>query len=215
MNRKKIKKEAREMIKGNIWEILKPFLIVALITAVVGAVITPSGMNFTGDEIEMGSFTSSFTLTILLNFAVYPLTFGCIVYVLKFVRKEPYDLKMIFEQYKKFWPIFCMYFLITLFTGLWSLLFVIPGIIAEIAYTMAPYLMADGEEDAMATIRKSKAMMKGYKWDYFKFQLSFFWWYLLCGITLGLAYIYVFPYLTVAQTMYYEELKKVNPPVSE
>jgi len=213
MNRKKIKQEAREMIKGNIWEVLKPYLIVSLITFAASIVISP-GISFS-DEMELGAMMSSLSFDLILSIAAYPLTFGCVVYILKFVRKEPYDLKMLFEQYKKFWPIFCMYFLIELFIGLWSLLFIIPGIIATISYTMAPYLMADGEDNSMECIKNSKAMMKGYKWDYFKFQFSFFWWYCLGMITFGLAFIYIFPYMTVAQTLYYEELKKVHAPVNE
>jgi uncharacterized membrane protein len=126
------------------------------------------------------------------------------------VRNEEYDLNLLFNQYKKFWPIFSMYFLISLFTTLWSLLLIIPGIIASLSYTVAPLIMADGEDDAMECIRKSKSMMNGYKWDYFKFSFSFIGWILLGVITFGLAYIYVIPYVLVSEVLYYEELKKIN-----
>ena len=56
----------------------------------------------------------------------------------------------------------------------------------------------------------SEKMMDGHKWEYFVFQLSFIGWYLLCGLTLGILYIWVLPYVTVANTMWYEELKKIS-----
>ena len=99
-----------------------------------------------------------------------------------------------------------------LFIGVWSLLFLIAGIIAAISYTMSMLIMVDGEEDAMECLRKSKAMMKGYKWDFVVFHLSFILWHLLGMVTLGIAYIYVWPYIMVSEVLYYEELKKVNPP---
>ncbi len=210
MNRVKIKQQAREMIKGNIWNLLKPFLVIFGISFVAGLV-----MGLTGNSNTAEPSTGASLLSLVVELAALPISFGALVYVVKFVRKEPYELKDIFAYYSKFWPIFALDFLIGLFVGLWSLLLIVPGIIAALSYTMAMLLMVDGEYDAMECIRKSKAMMKGYKWDYFKFQFSFFFWYLLVGITFGIAAIYVGPYVMVADVLYYEDLKKVNPPVSK
>ena len=207
MDRKKIKKEARAKIKGNIWTILLPFIVIGLVSGIISSIMGPSYVVEDG-AVSMNDKAMIFSG--IVDLLLTPLSFGCIVYVLKFVRNEEVNVKIVFEQFKKFWPIFCLYFLLALFIGLWSLLFIIPGIIAEYKYMMAPYIMADGEEDAMESIRKSKAMMNGYKWDFFKFQFSFFWWYLLVIITVGIGAIYVVPYVTVAQTMYYEELKKAT-----
>lgn len=218
MNRVKIKKEAREMLKGHLWDILKPILVIALITAVVGLITggSSSGTNFevVNGTLKVTNNTPSLgagLVSLVVGLAMLPVEYGLLVYIVKFIRKEPYELKELFAHFSKFWPIFALNFLIGLFVTLWSLLFIIPGIIAAISYSMAMLIMVDGEEDAMECIRKSKTMMKGYKWDYVVFQLSFILWHLLGMITFGLAYIYVGPYLTVAEVLYYEELKKVNP----
>ncbi len=218
MNRVKIKKEAREMIKGNLWNLLKPVLIIALISGVISAI---TGGSTTGINVDMSNETLSITeiqsnygmvlFSLVVGLAMLPIEFGLLVYIVKFVRKEPYDLKILFTQFSKFWPIFALDFLVGLFSFLWSLLFIIPGIIAAISYSMAMLIMVDGESDAMECIRRSKAMMKGYKWDYVIFQLSFILWHLLGIVTLGLGYIYVGPYMMVSEVLYYEELKKVNP----
>ena len=204
MNRVKIKNESRELLKGNLWNILKPMLIIGAIVFAFGLILgISSGMN-----IEENA--SSSLITVLLEAAMYPLTFGYLVYEVKLVRKESYDINLLFAYYKKFWPIFALNFLIGLFVGLWALLFIIPGIIASYKYAMALLIMVDGEDDPMECIKKSKAMMNGYKWDFFVFRLSFFWWHLLGIITFGIAYIYVGPYITVAEIKYYEELKKAT-----
>lgn len=205
MNRVKIKEEARAMIKGNIWNILKPYAVIIGISLVIGLI---SGSTMNNNEPNLVASI----INLIAEIAMIPLSFGALVYLVKFVRKEPYELKDIFGYYSKFWPIFALNFLMGLFIGLWSLLFLIPGIIAAISYTMSMLIMVDGEEDAMECLRKSKAMMKGYKWDFVVFHLSFILWHLLGMVTLGIAYIYVWPYIMVSEVLYYEELKKVNPP---
>jgi len=209
MNRAKIKKEAKELVKENLWDVVKPFLILLGCALVLGLLsvntITPDGSYNPAANL----------LTMACEFALYPISFGVLVYILKFVRKEPYGVKDIFNQYKKFWPIFALNFLVGLLVFAWSLLLIVPGIIAAIKYTMSMLIMADGEEDALKCIKKSKAMMNGYKWDYFVFQLSFIGWILLGVITAGIAYIFICPYINVATVLYYEELKKVNPPTIE
>lgn len=216
MNRVKIKKQAREMIKGHLWDILKPMLVIGAISFVIGLVTGASGgtsVDFTEEAVNATTQVSPVAslLSLVVGLAMLPIEFGFLVYIVKFVRKEPYELRELFSHFKKFWPIFALNFLVGLFTMLWSLLFIIPGIIAALSYTMSMLIMVDGEEDAMACIKKSKAMMKGYKWDYVIFNLSFILWHLFGLVTLGLGYIYVGPYLTVSEVLYYEELKEANP----
>ena len=88
-------------------------------------------------------------------------------------------------------------FLRDLFIALWSLLFVIPGIIKAYEYRMVPYLLADCPEmSRQDAFRISKEMMTGQKWNAFVLDLSFIGWELLAGITCGIAGIfYVAPYV--------------------
>jgi uncharacterized membrane protein len=100
----------------------------------------------------------------------------------------------------------------TLFTTLWSLLFVIPGIIKGYEYRMIPYLMAENpdlsSEEAFAL---SKQMMNGQKWDAFVLDLSFIGWDILAGFTFGiLSALYVQPYKNLTNAALYEELSIVH-----
>lgn len=201
MNYSKIKEEARNKIKDNIWKLIVPFLIVFAIEFLV------AGLSF--DVNDLDNFGNN-GMTSLVTILLYPVNFGIIVYYLNFVRGKNIDVKDIFGYYKQFGPIFLLFFLTGLFTTLWTLSLIIPGIIAALSYSMAPYIMADEEIEAIQCINKSKEMMKGYKWDYFCFQLSFIGWILLGILTLGIVFIYVIPYMQVADTLYYEELKKIS-----
>ena len=91
---------------------------------------------------------------------------------------------------------------------LWSLLFIIPGIIAAYSYSQAIFvLVEDPNKGVMQCIRESKEMMIGHKWEYFVLELSFILWELLAIFTCGLGYIYVYPYMNVTLANYYNAVK--------
>ncbi len=95
-----------------------------------------------------------------------------------------------------------------IFTALWSLLLIIPGIIASYRYRMAMYIIHDDPEvGIMEAIRKSKQMMVGHKMDLFVLDLSFIGWGLLSVITLGIATLYVGPYVAATQAAFYDSIQ--------
>lgn len=100
-------------------------------------------------------------------------------------------------------------FLRDLFTFLWTLLFIVPGIVKSYEYRMIPYLLAENpnmsSEEAFAI---SKRMMDGNKWNAFVFDLSFIGWFILGGITFGIVDIfYVNLYYNQASAMLYDAIK--------
>lgn len=100
-------------------------------------------------------------------------------------------------------------FLRTLYTFLWSLLFIIPGIIKSYEYRMIPYIMAENPDiSSEEAFRISKEMMDGNKWDAFVLDLSFIGWDLLSILTCGiLSIFYVNPYRYATNAELYLELK--------
>ena len=97
--------------------------------------------------------------------------------------------------------------------ALWSMLFVIPGIVKSYEYRMIPYLLAEHPEmtwkDAFA---ESKEMMTGNKWKAFVLDLSFIGWQLLSILTLGLLSVfYVNPYKFSTNAALYEAIKYGTP----
>jgi uncharacterized membrane protein len=99
-------------------------------------------------------------------------------------------------------------FLMFVFTFLWALLFIIPGIIKAFAYAMTPYILVDKPElSANQAIDLSKEMMKGYKFDLFWLSLSFIGWILLSILTLGIGLFWLMPYITTSMGAFYEDVK--------
>lgn len=114
----------------------------------------------------------------------------------------------LFSYFDHFGTGFCQLLLRNIYTALWSLLFVIPGIVASYRYAMTPYILAENPElTASEAIYISKEMMYGHKWELFCLDMSFFGWYLLCGLTGNLGYIALNPYTNAARTVFYRQLQ--------
>lgn len=169
-------------------------------------------------------FASSITLAIILGIIsggvlafitellALPLYIGFISYILGLTRKEEVSLTDIFQDYKKIGLIVVTLIISYVFIIFGYILLIIPGIMIAFSLVMVGYLLADSKEtsisEAKNIIRESIEMMNGYKLDYFIFELSFIGWHFLGAITFGIAYIYVIPYFTFANTLYYQRLKE-------
>lgn len=101
-------------------------------------------------------------------------------------------------------------FLVGLYTFLWSLLLVIPGIIKSYSYALTPYILREMPElSENEAIKLSSRMMDGHKGELFILQLSFIGWNMLGALTLGiLNLVYVSPYLCTSVAGFYDEVKK-------
>jgi uncharacterized membrane protein len=138
-----------------------------------------------------------------------PLTVGIAMFFIKMVRKEQVDIPIIFEGLKNnFINNMVAYILMIVFIVLWSLLLIVPGIIAAFGYAMTFFILADNPAmSGYDALQKSKAMMKGKKGKLFCLYFRFFFWILLGCITFGLAFIYVGPYMYMAVARFYEDIK--------
>ena len=106
--------------------------------------------------------------------------------------------------------------LVGIFTFLWSLLLIIPGIIKYYGYSMTPFIIADEPEiDFMAAIRKSQEMMRGHKFRLFKLQLSFIGWFFLGALAFGVGLFFVYPYYQLAHANFYLDIKPDQPKTIE
>jgi uncharacterized membrane protein len=109
---------------------------------------------------------------------------------------------------KGYWHKVWGMFLMGVFVFLWSLLFVIPGIIKAFSYAMTPFILEEHPElSANEAIDHSRAMMKGHKFDLFWLYLSFIGWGILCIFTLGIGLLWLVPYMQTAQSSFYEDVK--------
>ena len=187
INRSELKTLAKEQIKGNVWTFFG-------LSLILGIILSVSSITFVGPLILEG-----------------PLQLGLTLFMIEVVRTKKGQFNTGFKGFNQFGTSFVATLLMAIFICLWSLLFVLPGIIACFRYALTYYIIADNPEmSGSEAIKKSKEMMKGHKWELFVLLFSFFWWYLLCGITFGLAAIYVLPYINATMVNYYEKLKEEN-----
>lgn len=143
-----------------------------------------------------------------------PLALGIAIFSLSISRNENTELEHLFQGFQNFGKSLGAYLLSVLFILLWTLLLIIPGIIAAISYSMTFYILAENPSiDPMEAIDKSKEMMYGYKWKYFCLTLRFLGWALLCVLTLGIGFLWLLPYMYVTYAKFYEDIK--DNPITE
>ena len=135
------------------------------------------------------------------------MTLGLCKFNLGLVDKKNPQFTDLFSCFDRFGAGFCVQFLRGLFTFLWSLLFVIPGIIASYRYAMAAYILAEHPDmTASEAINASKQMMVGNKWRLFCLEFSFIGWDILCLFTLGLGALVLNPYKEADYAAFYREV---------
>lgn len=133
-----------------------------------------------------------------------------------FNRTEKTKISMVVSLFRSgaYGNVVLTMFLMNLYIFLWSLLFVVPGIIKSYEYLMVPYILAENPEmDRREAFAISKRMMDGEKWNTFVLSLSFLGWLLLSGCTCGiLTVFFVNPYMqaTYTELYAYNKIKAYN-----
>ncbi len=160
---------------------------------------------------QLGSNLSvSFNLLGLASFILGGvLQLGYAKFLLKQHDGQEYEFNDLFSEFDRFGTGFAQAFLRTLYTVLWLLLFIIPGIIAGYSYAMTPFILAENPElTASEAIALSKQMMNGHKGELFVLDLSFFGWILLCALSLNIGNLWLNPYRNAAYAAFYRELRQ-------
>ncbi len=95
----------------------------------------------------------------------------------------------------------------SVYTLLWSLLLVIPGIIATYSYAMTEFILAEHPDlTSGEAITRSKELMYGNRWRLFCLHFSFIGWDILSSLTLGIGHLWLRPYKRAAEAAFYREI---------
>lgn len=139
-----------------------------------------------------------------------PLEYGKAYLFLKQARDgQPMQLGDMFRGFQDdFGGTFLIGLMTNIFTALWSLLFVIPGIVKAYSYSMAYYIKLDHPDYGWkACIDESRRMMQGHKWERFVLDLSFLGWIIVGSLCLGVGSLWVTPYMEATRAQYYEYVR--------
>ena len=154
--------------------------------------------------------------------AIFAIVFGIALFILGSIVEVGYmmfNLDLVDRQkeaeigtmfgYFQFWKTAaCARLLKGVYVLLWSLLFIIPGIIAGYSYAMTSYILAENPElTAGEAIERSKQMMSGNRWRLFCLQISFIGWEILSALlTFGIGSLWITPYKQAAIAAFYREI---------
>ena len=162
---------------------------------------TSQAMQRYWDQLSLGGSL----LSIALQIVGATIAVGFVIYALNVSRMRPAGIGNLFDGFTIFLRALVLRILMGIFIFLWSLLFIIPGIIAAYRYRMATYLLIDHPEmSPLECIRASKEMMRGHKGELFVLDLSFIGWAILCVIPF--VAVWVSPYMEVTYCNYYQAL---------
>ena len=171
-------------------------------------------------SVEASPALAGFLITILGIIAIFSLislvvggavSMGYAKYNLNLVDGNPARIEDLASQMNRLGEGFVMRFMSGIFILLWSLLLIIPGIVASFSYAMAPYILYENPGmRPMEAIKASKELMRGNKWRLFCLGFSFIGWALLSVLTLGIGNLFLRPYMEAAGAAFYRDIKAAS-----
>lgn len=209
LNRPAIKAEAKSFIGQNArwWKMTLATIAIYLISGGFSIYVNIATVINRDDPPTTVGYSSSIITLLLI-----PFTIAASGYYLNHIRGFNPEWKSLYKEgIDNYGSYLVTGVLVNAFTVLWSLLFVVPGIIKALAYSQAKYVIHDNPRlKGKEAIEISKRMTNGFKGDLFSMYLSFIGWYILVGLTGGILSIYVTPYVETTAAMYYENLKRYS-----
>lgn len=209
LNRPAIKAEAKSFIGQNArwWKMTLATIALYLLNGGISIYVNIVTVINRDDPSTTVGYSSSIITLLLI-----PFTIAASGYYLNHIRGFNPEWKSLYKEgIDNYGSYLVTGVLVNAFTVLWSLLFVVPGIIKALAYSQAKYVIHDNPRlKGKEAIEISKRMTNGFKGDLFSMYLSFIGWYILVGLTGGILSIYVTPYVETTSAMYYENLKRYS-----
>ena len=212
--RRELKNNAKLALRGNWgWAVL-----MCLINIIIVAILSGGGHRV--DQIYMDYEGTNFYMQLLSPLGTILAWIGDFIalsLVISFLKlrdndklEKPYVSAFSVFMENRFGPECINFVMTSIFTFLWTLLLIIPGIIKSYSYAMTPYIVKDmvasgTQVGATDGINASKALMNGHKMDLFIFDLSFIGWFLL-GVISVIGLLWFVPYYQTAKANFYREL---------
>lgn len=229
MDISRIKENARRSLSGN-WGLA---IIASIIASIFGSGSGSISFNFDTSDFEgfenaeldailgeLGVFIEEnigIILAFLGGFAVIGFITSIVIFCLGSIINVGYQrfnidllstnrasIGSLFSYFKHWKSAILSNVLVTVYVFLWSLLCVVPGIIASFKYAMVPYIIADDPTiSANEALESSERMMYGHKMELFRLGLSFIGWHLLAILSCGIGYIWLTPYINASGAEFY------------
>lgn len=207
-----IKKEAKTTLKGR-WgfSILLSVITFGVCSLIPWLVEILFSGGFAAWSSQQNPPIRAQLVSLIFTIALYPILFGYYSTFLDMKRGSMVEVKNLFAAFDAslYFKIIGVYLLTAIYTMLWSLLFLIPGIIKSMAYSQVYFVLKDNPElSPKQAVKQSRQIMHGNKGKYFLLLLSFIGWGFLGVISLFIGFLWIVPYYTVTLASFYDSLVK-------
>lgn len=176
--------------------------------------ITNTSVNTSSIDYYAGTGIKGLTV---LSIVLSPLLVSLLGFYVILIKRDPSEQFSLGEEIKNIFKVsfdatygkkLVVSILRTVFITLWCFLFIIPGIVYNYSSYFSFQIMCENPNlKPMEALKLSKKMVKGNRGELFALDLSFIGWWILCGISFGIASIYAIPYYLTTQALYYENFK--------
>ena len=230
--RAELKQKAKENLHRNLWLCIGVTFVFGLLSSdLFGLNVDPTtyeyyfrmGLGTSGDismdfiYIPITSIVASLVLLASLSFKILivnPIIVGHTrFYIENKYGKSSFEALFAYFNANDYWNVVKVMLLYDIYIILWTLCFIVPGIIKSYEYYFVPYILAENPNmDSDEIFEITKEMTSGHKFDLFVLELSFILWNLLALITLGLSTLYVNPYMlaTKCEAYYFFKQELLN-----
>ena len=210
MNRKEIKKEAKNIIKGNKFILFWPVFLIFLI------LIFSMIMFYIPIALSVENVENNTNIIIFSVFGFILVTIICLIanisyynYALDYIKNERIDYSKILDcmknkGFKIFISVITIFFIILI-----PLCLIIPGVILLLGYQMTFFILIDSDLGIKDSLKESRHLTKKYRFNYLIFKLGFIGWDILSILTLGILNIWLVPYKRISNVLYYQKLKAI------
>lgn len=208
------RRTGRDLTKGKILNIF----LVGLIFSIVLSIVTGIGQTFgpaidreTLMVIDPGNPVLNLLFNMLALLVSGYVTYGFTKMMIGVTKNEQPEIEKVLTSSVKDQPIKAplLMFITNVFLALWTLLFIIPGLIKSYSYAMTTFLLVNEPNiQPVDAITKSRKLMDGKKMQLFLLDLSYFGWYILSLFTLGILSIWVSAWHQTARTLFFADAYK-------
>ncbi|OKL37645.1 DUF975 family protein [Domibacillus mangrovi] len=196
----KLRAKARESLKGNWLIAIGLFVLTTIIFTLPDFIFNPNEYDFSWRDVAV----------ILTTWLLTPITVGLTWAWIDMSRGKSISFGHLVHPFQTiFAKTIFVSFLQGLFLLLWTLLFIVPGIIKSFSYMMTFYILRDRPElSPLEVITESRKMMNGHKGEAFVLGLTFIGWLLLGVVTLGIGFLWIVPYISVTFAHFYDTIRE-------
>lgn len=204
MSNSEIIRNSKHLLKDKYNLVMGPYFVGFLILQLIQTLTNSN--NFNVSEVDL---YSNFGVSLLVILITGPMTLGLYIFTLAFLNEESLEFKKIFSGFKFYFKALfaSVIYLVVVLIGF--VLFIIPGIVFAMMFSQVYFIIADNPEvGVIEAFKQSKAMMHGYKWQFFKLSLRYAFYFLLGIFTLFIWWLWLIPQNYISFGLFYKNISK-------